>query len=315
MQATTIVANSDHFCGMAYSKIYWRHSQIVEFIKSRKRPTVSAMVDYLAEQNEVVSKRTVERDIQNITYELDVEIKRCGTHPNYYYEIASEPETRPIACSYLEHALMADVIRGEMEAEKKHGRALFPDQPIMTDGLNNIPLLLPCIRGKKQVALRYRKFNGDESERDVCPLFLRQFRKRWYLIARDTKDGIAKTFGLERIISIQPLDKKFKPKDGEDYESMFANVIGLFESDAQPVTIRFWSEDYNANYVRSVPIHGSQRELDTADNGAVFELTVVPNYEFFQTMLMMGDKVRILSPESVRNEMKATILTMMKYYA
>lgn len=288
---------------------------IVEFIRDRKRPTVRDIVKFLAEQDIEVSKRTVERDLDNIKYDLDIEIKRCGTHPNYYYTIQSEPETRPITCSYLEHAMMADVMRSEMEAEKKYGRTLFPDRPLPAQGLNNIPLIVPSIRARKQIRIGYRKFNGDESERDVCPLFLRQFRKRWYLIARDTKDGIPKTFGLERITSVQQTEKRFKPKDGEDYDSLFANVIGLFESNAAPVTVRFWSEDYNANYLRSVPLHESQRELERADNGAVFELSVVPNYEFYQAMLMMGDKVRVLSPESVREGMRATISTMMGYYS
>jgi predicted DNA-binding transcriptional regulator YafY len=299
---------------MAYSRIYSRQNKIVEFIRSRKRPTVSDMVDFLAESDEVVSKRTVERDIQNIIHDLGIEIERCGTHPNYFYKIEEGQDSAAIVGSYLEHALLADVMRSEMEAKKKFGSTLFPDRPQMTDGLNNIPLLTPSIQNRKQVRIGYRKFNGEESERVVCPLFLRQFRKRWYLIARDTKDGIAKTFGLERITSVKPLEKKFRPKQGEDYESLFANVIGLFESDAAPVTIRFCSEDYNANYVRSVPLHRSQRELEPADGGAVFELTVVPNYEFYQAMLMMGNKVRILSPQNVREEMKATIKTMLGHY-
>lgn len=312
--ATGCDANLRYLRPMAYSRIYSRQNKIVEFIRSRKRPTVSEMVDFLAESDEVVSKRTVERDIQNIINDLGIEIERCGTHPNYFYRIDEGQDSTAIVSSYLEHALLADVMRNEMEGKKKFGHTLFPDRPQMTEGLNNIPLLTPSIQHRKQVSIKYRKFSGEESERVVCPLFLRQFRKRWYLIARDTKDNIAKTFGLERIISVKPLEQKFKPKEGENYESLFAHVIGLFESDAAPVTIRFWSEDYNANYVRSVPLHSSQRELEPADNGAVFELTVVPNYEFYQTMLMMGDKVRIISPQDVREGMKATIRTMLGHY-
>ncbi len=299
---------------MAYSRIYSRQNKIVEFIRSRTRPTVSDMVDFLAESDEVVSKRTVERDIQNIINDLGIEIERCGTHPNYFYKIEERHDSAAIVGNYLEHALLADVMRSEMEAKKKFGSTLFPDRPQMTEGLNNIPLLTPSIRHRKQVRIGYSKFNGVESERVVCPLFLRQFRKRWYLIARDTNDGIAKTFGLERITSVNPMDKKFRPKQGEDYESLFANVIGLFESDTAPVSIRFWSEVYNANYVRSVPLHGSQRELEPADGGAVFELTVVPNYEFYQAMLMMGDKVEVLSPQPVREEMKKMVERMIGYY-
>jgi predicted DNA-binding transcriptional regulator YafY len=299
---------------MAYSRIYSRHAQIVEFIRKAKRPTAKNIVDYLEELGEIVDVRTVQRDIERISLDMDIEIKKCGQHPRHWYEIEDLPEDRPIACTYLEYAMMTDIMRKEVDEEKKHGKIIFLDYPVLTQGLNNITLLIPAIREHFMVRMVYHKFNDYASERIVCPLYFKQFRKRWYLLARDTSDNAVKSFGLERIEEIEKLNKKFKPKANEDHDSMYANAIGLFDCDSNPVTIQFWSESYNANYVRSVPLHASQKEVERKTDYSIFELTVVPNYEFYQAILMMGDTVHIISPEHVKKEIKAVISNMLKQY-
>jgi proteasome accessory factor B len=246
---------------------------------------------------------------------MDIEITKRGTHPRHWYEIDSEPEERPVASTYLEYAMMTDIMRKEVEDEKKHGKVIFLDYPVMTSGLNNIPLLIPAIRERNMVNMAYRKFSGEESVREVCPLYFKQYRKRWYLLARDTGDNRVKCFGLERIVSVERLTKKFRQREGEDHDSIYANAIGLFDCDSNPVTIRFWSEAYNANYVRSVPLHPSQEEMERTENYSIFEVTVVTNFEFFQSILMMGDKARILSPNSVKARIKDIITNMLGYYS
>jgi predicted DNA-binding transcriptional regulator YafY len=299
---------------MAYARIYSRQSKIVEFLRNAKQPTAKDIVRYLEAQGELIDVRTVQRDIERISMDMDIEIKKCGSHPRHWYEIDSEPEERPVASTYLEYAMMTDIMRNELEQEKKHGKVIHLDYPVLTKGLNNIPLLLPAIRGRNKVRMVYHKFSGEVSERVVCPLYFKQFRKRWYLLARDTSDNMVKSFGLERIEQVERLAEKFRRRDGEDHDSLYANAIGLFASEEPPVTVRFWSEEYNANYVRSVPLHPSQVEVEHDADGSIFELTVVPNYEFYQAMLMMGDKVKVISPEAVREGMKEVISAMLKIY-
>jgi predicted DNA-binding transcriptional regulator YafY len=314
MKASTPVVSLPYLRPMAYPRIYARHALLIEFVRHAKQPTVRDMLRHLEEQGERVDVRSIQRDIKQISEEMDIEIKKQGSHPRHWYAIESEPEERPVASTYLEYAMMTDIMRKEVAEEKKHGKVIFLDFPVMTSGLNNIPLLLPAIRAKKMVRMTYRKFSGEESVRELCPLYFKQYRKRWYLLARDTGDDQVKSFGLERIVSVDQLTKKFKLREGEDHDSIYANAIGLFDCDSDPVTIRFWSEAYNANYVRSVPLHPSQQEVERADTHSVFELYVVPNFEFYQSILMMGDKARIVSPDNVKKEMKRVISDMLKFY-
>jgi predicted DNA-binding transcriptional regulator YafY len=298
---------------MSSTSIFERYSKIIEHIRNpyRKRPTIQSIQEYLEDEGFVITKRSLQRDIQDIAAKMDIEIIRKGAHPNYWYEIESEPESLPTAYAYLEHAMMANVMRKELEDEKVHRKALVLDHPL-SEGLGFIPKCLPAIRKNRMISIDYHKFDEPVRSRIVCPYYLKQFRKRWYLIARDTADDCIKSFGLDRIERLSILTETFTPEKNVD--RLFDNVIGFFELDEEPVTIRIWSQKYNANYMRTLRLHHSQKEIGEQDGGVVFEIKVVPNFEFFQEVLRMADNVKIISPESVRKKMKAQITTISGYY-
>lgn len=300
---------------MAYARIHSRHIEIVEFIRNRRKPSVADILSHLHGLGETVTARTVQRDIKEISDQLDIEITRKGTHPDHWYEVTSEPDERPIQCSYLHHALMADIMKAELVGKREQDEVIHPDRPIVTAGINHIPLIVKSIRELRMVRITHKKFDDEPIARIVCPLFIREFRKRWYLIARDGMDGVSKTFGIDRITKVEQLTDTFSMRENENFQSIFGHVIGLFGSDENPIEITFWSETYHANYLRTLPLHASQIELSQVKDGAVFQLTVVPNFEFIQTMLMMGDRVRVLSPDSVRAELAASLRTTLGYYS
>ena len=242
---------------MSSTSIFERYAKIIEHIRNpyRKRPTTQSIQEYLDDEGFSITKRSLQRDFQDIAIKMDIEIVRKGTHPNYWYEIESEPESLPTAYGYLEHAMMANVMRKELEDEKLHRRALILDHP-MSEGLQYIPKCLPAIRKNRMISIDYHKFDQETRSRIVCPFYLKQFRKRYYLIARDTSDDHIKSFGLDRIESLSILTETFTPE--KNVERLFDNVIGFFELDGEPEIIQIWSEKYNANYMRTLRLHHSQ---------------------------------------------------------
>ena len=68
-------------------------------------------------------------------------------------------------------------------------------------------------------------------------------------------------------------------------------------------------------YLRTLPIHESQRELPSEVAGvACFELEVCPTYDLYQALLAMGDQIEVLEPQSVREEMYNFAKNLMAYY-
>ena len=271
-------------------------------------------MNFLHGLGEGVDERTVQRDIKTIENELDYVIERKGSHPNRWYEIVEEPEEKTLVSRYLEHAGLAEILRKEATKKRDQRRSIYLDETQMTEGLGHVAVILDAIKNNIKLIVSHCKFGGEPTERKVCPLFLKQYRHRWYLLAREDESDRTKSFGLDRILSVEPTDETFQFAEKDNHEVMYGHVIGLHGNEEAPETIRLWSETTHAGYLRSVKLHHSQHEVGETDGGVVFELHLVPNYEFFQQILMMESRVRILSPASAIDHMKAMLVGILERY-
>lgn len=67
-------------------------------------------------------------------------------------------------------------------------------------------------------------------------------------------------------------------------------------------------------YVRALPLHHTQREVETGEWYSVFEYRMKPTFDLRQELLSRGDAVEVLSPLSLRNEMQAEIKRLQSLY-
>ena len=84
--------------------------------------------------------------------------------------------------------------------------------------------------------------------------------------------------------------------------------------DQKPETIRIKVYDTQVEYVRALPIHESQVEVETTEQWSIFEYRIVPCYNFYQQLLWHREKLEVLEPQSVRLAMKEVIDQMLKLY-
>lgn len=302
---------------MSYSTVYQRHQHIVNILK-RKRPPKPSTADIqrqLSMMDIDVSLRTVERDLARLTEELGTCIVRKGSHPDHWYEM-EESDGSALVGNFLDHALLTDIMRNELAERDRCEPVIFMDGLRLAHGLEHMPLLAQAARTRNSVRIVHRKFGDKEaSEREIFPLFLKQFQQRWYLVAREAKSKRIKSFGLERIEEFELLPHTFRARAGETHEKLYGHVFGLFEREHNPVLVRLWSSRFHANYLRTLPLHPSQEEdSQELDGGVVFTFFLTPNYEFFQAILKMETHVRILSPESAVNGLRKMLKEMLDLY-
>ena len=67
-------------------------------------------------------------------------------------------------------------------------------------------------------------------------------------------------------------------------------------------------------YLRSLPLHSSQQEIDSADDYSIFQYQVRPTFDFRQALLSKGSEVEVLEPVAFREEMKNEIQNMKNRY-
>lgn len=57
----------------------------------------------------------------------------------------------------------------------------------------------------------------------------------------------------------------------------------------------------------SLPIHHSQNELETKDGHTDFSLQLVPTFDFIQELLLHREQLKVISPQSLRDEIASII--------
>lgn len=214
----------------------------------------------------------------------------------------------------MQRSLMATLsLNGTVERYKDlEGRILYEEEPyVYPEWMRQI---FHAMKYNHKIRLDYRKYGEKTvSHRELCPYCLKMFRRRWYLLALDGKT--LKTFALDdRTRSLRELEAKFDfPKDFAP-DAYFRDAFGIRNGKPSEVQVKAIKKE--ADYWRSAPLHPSQKEIETADDYAVFSLNVnVDAWEFIQELLSRGNRIEVLKPAGLRRLMALRIEEMRALYA
>ena len=175
--------------------------------------------------------------------------------------------------------------------------------------------VLHALQHNKEIEIEYENFVGVKFSGRVKPLCVKLFKRRWYVLT--LIDNYKKRiFSLDRIRSLTISDRTFDyPKDfapNEYFQNYFGIIAGI-EQKVENIRIRTFSE--LPGYLRSLPIHHSQRELESKDGHTDFALRLVPTFDFIQELLLHRDQLEVLEPKTLRDEISTIIARMGRLYS
>ena len=217
--------------------------------------------------------------------------------------------------SLYEYLLSAYHIQGLSElALKHHDKVHLNEAPT---GIENVQLVLEAIDRKKGIECDYSSFsNRTVKHLTIIPYFLKTWEQRWYLVAEPDNPHHGQTvFALERMDNLKLTEKQMLPHSDITVQEYFDGSFGVNHTDDQvPETVRIKVYGTQVDYVRALPIHESQHELETTDDWAIFEYRVVPCYNFYQQLLWHRERLEVLAPAHVREEMKDIVKKISEWY-
>ena len=148
------------------------------------------------------------------------------------------------------------------------------------------------------------------------PYALKVYNHRWYLVGYLKEQKDVRTIALDRIHTLDKLTTTFSLPSKFDAHKYFANVVGIYVDKDLPVEeIKIRAYGTLADYLRSTPLHNSQRE-GRSKHGEFAEFTyrlcVTP--DLISQLLAMGDKVEVLEPEGLKEEMMKRMKNIIKLY-
>ena len=217
--------------------------------------------------------------------------------------------------SLYDYLLSAYHIEGMTELALKHReKILLSDAPT---GVEYVQTILEAIDKKRGIECDYYSYNKKSVKHQMLiPYFLRTWENRWYLVAEpDNHHHGQSVFALERMDNIRLTGEKMLPSKKITPEEYFDGCFGVNHSDDQkPERILIKVYSTQVEYIKALPIHESQKEIEATDEWSIFEYRIIPCFNFYQQLLWHRERVEVLEPKSVRDEMKRIIENMLNHY-
>lgn len=198
------------------------------------------------------------------------------------------------------------------ESSELRRRILLEDIP---SGQRHLTPIIEAMRDGVKIRIMYQSFHSAEPSTFIlAPYCVRVFRQRWYVLGTSEKGKELRLYGLDRILNTERTTTPFVLPQNFDAEAFFANGYGVTVDERKPEIVRISVDAYQANYLRSLPIHPSQEETERNNDYSVFQFFIVPTYEFIKELLSYGGTLEVLSPKWLRKEMKQEARTMNEIY-
>ena len=190
------------------------------------------------------------------------------------------------------------------------------DENLDLEGLDNFTPLFNAIVDKQPLKLTYQSFRMDCEETIIVhPYYMKQYNKRWFLIAWNDEYNFMANYAFDRIKGIADANVAYKPTD-VDFFDYFDEMIGVSkDTRTEPQIVKLWVSPAQWPYIKTKPLHGATQHLVSQDEqGAVITIEVYLNYELEQLLLSFGEKVKVLEPMELKERIKQRLTEAAKNY-
>lgn len=256
----------------------WAHSSVNDYKQ-----------DYIPESNFHRWKYTIQ-------LLFDVHIK-CNSNNEYYIEEASDLRSADMRTRLLNLMSVNSLLKDSKELSNQ---ILFEPVPA---GEQFLAPIIEALRDKTAIQMTYQGFGKPHLSTFVVePYCLKMFKQRWYLLAYSPDLDKMLIYSLDRIHAIEPTKQKYQLPEDFDAERYFKDTYGVTGIGEKPEEIKICIDAMQANYLRTLPLHASQEEIERNDDYSIFRYYMVPSFEFMQELRKFGSAIKVLSPGSLKNE-------------
>lgn len=290
-----------------------RYKHIVN--KIRKKPSsFNEIASYLERQSELenydftISKRTFKRDTEDILSLYSIEIKYNFTDKVYYID----DEGNPAKSDRLLEAFDTLYVLNMTEDLSNYIHL----ERIKPKGTDNLYGLIHAIKNKLQIRFNYEKYwENSITSRTVEPYCLKEFKNRWYLIAKDSNGKNPKTFALDRMTDLEITSTKFIVPASFDMYELFRYCYGIITpTDQQPEEVVLSFDPDQGKYIKSLPLHETQEIIVDNEVELRIKLKMFITHDFVMELLSYSNNVKILQPAHLASRLKEEYQKAWKQY-
>lgn len=224
----------------------------------------------------------------------------CEQHGGYHYYIANPKELSEgkLRTWLLSTYGTAETLSSNLSI---HDRILTENIPSSQDHLSTV---LEAMKSNNMLHITFKAFTMKEPKRFLVePYCVKMSAQRWYMLARNTEHKNLRLYSLDRIETVEISNTHFVLPDDFNAKDYFAEFFGIVLDESVPLqTIILRADKYHQNYMRTLPLHPTQREIFACDDYADFELKLRPTYDFYMKLMSFGNMIKVLEPKTLQEE-------------
>lgn len=254
--------------------------------------------------------RTFHMHREAIAELFGVEVE-CDTSSYEYYISSSSQLKNDKTRQWL---LNSFTVSNMIEAGRNmKDRILFEEIP---EGTEYLQTVIDAMQRKKELKIDYKPFNGHQSIFHLQPYAMKVYHQRWYVVGYLKEQEGIRNIALDRILEMELTDDSFILPNDFDAEEYYAHTVGIFVNDKlkpQKVVVRVFG--VHVEYMRSLPLHFSQQEIKTEHKEySDFEYQLCLTPELTSRLLAMGEKIEVMEPIGLREEIRKRLFAAINRY-
>lgn len=190
------------------------------------------------------------------------------------------------------------------------------EQNIYLKGIEYIEILYQHIIRKEVLQITFRDFDNPAAAiYTLHPYMLKQYNKRWFLISQNHNNQRIWVTALDRIEQIEVIESITYLENTIDLEEYFDDVLGVTkyrEETLQKIRLKVYPK--SIAYVRTKPLHPSQKRIELTDDYMIIELQLMWNYELESLILSYGNNMEVLAPQDFRENIMVRVRALNTFY-
>ena len=262
------------------------------------------------DEGKPLAERTFANYRANIEQIFNIEIKCDRATNEYFIDNEYDLNGNSIRDWMLNSLSLRNLLN---ESVGLHERLIIEDVP---SSHRFLTVIIDAMRDNRRMCISYKGYNmSDYQDMFIHPYCLRLFKRRWYIIAYSEYSKGNRLFMLDRARSVEVLTDSFTMPEDFDAEEYFNDIYGVRQTDRSEMTKVVLKVNANrCDLLRNLPLHPSQKEIETTPEYSIFKVELKPNFDLKQELISYLDALEVLEPVSLRDELRMTIKSMYRKY-
>ncbi|MBQ7698217.1 MAG: WYL domain-containing protein [Paludibacteraceae bacterium] len=172
------------------------------------------------------------------------------------------------------------------------------------EGSRYLSAIVSAMKENRKLQVTYQRFDRPEPHTFLlAPYCLKVFKQRWYMIGKPDdhpEERTPRVYALDRVKEITPSTEQFRLPKTFDAEHFFDNYFGVDRRQSEVQQVRIKTDANTADFIRTLPLHSSQVEVERTEDHSIFSYHIVTTYDFIQELRSHGSYLEVLEPAHLR---------------